>query len=42
LWIIGGQRHEDADLPHRIRLLRVRGEWPGGRAAYQDDELGVS
>jgi hypothetical protein len=25
LRIIGGQRHEDADLPHPIRLLRVRG-----------------
>jgi hypothetical protein len=28
LRIIGGQRHEDADLPHPIRLLRVRGGRP--------------
>jgi hypothetical protein len=40
LRIVGGQRHEDADLPHPIRLLRVRDE--RRPAAYQDDELGVS
>jgi hypothetical protein len=40
--IVGSRQHDDADLPHPIRLLRVRGERPRGRAAYQDDELRVS
>src|SRR5262249_28857469 len=33
--IVGGEVHEDADLPHLTGLLRARRERPGGRAAEQ-------
>src|SRR5438067_5466306 len=34
------KRHKQADLPHPIGLLRVRGEWPCSRqAAEHGDEL---
>jgi hypothetical protein len=40
LWIIGGERHEHADVPHPLRLLRPRRERPcSHRAAEQRDEL---
>jgi hypothetical protein len=32
-------RHEDAEAPHAVALLRVRCEWPRRRAAEERDEL---
>src|SRR2546421_8126773 len=44
LWIIGSERHQDADAPHAFGLLRSRRQRPRGsrRAAEQRDELAPS
>src|SRR5262249_4023140 len=37
--IVRSSRHEHADAPHLIALLRARRERPRGRTAHQRDEL---
>jgi hypothetical protein len=37
-----GDRHQHADVPHPLALLRARRERPRGRAAEQDDEIAPS
>jgi hypothetical protein len=37
--IVRGQRHEHADVPHSLGLLRVRRKRPNSRRACKRDEL---
>ena len=39
LWIICIKRHQHADPPHAVTLLRARRERPRDRTAEQRDEL---
>jgi hypothetical protein len=37
--VVGRHRHEHADTPYAIALLRARREWPSRRAVEASDEF---
>src|SRR4029453_3621916 len=36
--VVLGIRHQHADAPHPVGLLRARGQWPSGRGTAENDE----